>query len=71
MFLPKPQVLLPPCPARGYVCDIGKVHSEEKETRNDLENSGVDESITTRGTVFITLRNIVPYTHHTLLFNMV
>jgi len=36
--------------------------SEEKETRNDLEDSGVDESITTRGTVLITLRNVVPYT---------
>lgn len=28
----------------------------------DLEDPVVDESITTRGTVLITLRNVVPYT---------
>ena len=38
---------------------------EEKEIATggtDLEDSIVDESITTRGTVLITLRNVVPYT---------
>ena len=38
---------------------------EEKEIATggtDLEDSVVDESITTRGTVLITLRNVVPYT---------
>ena len=38
---------------------------EGKETATgstDLEDSVVDESITTRGTVLITLRNVVPYT---------
>lgn len=38
---------------------------EEKEVATsgtDLEDSVVDESITTRGTVLITLRNVVPYT---------
>ena len=38
---------------------------EEKEIATgdtDLEDSVVEESIITRGTVLITLRNVVPYT---------
>lgn len=38
---------------------------EEKDIATgctDLEDSVVDESITSRGTVLITLRNVVPYT---------
>ena len=38
---------------------------EEKEISTggtDLEDSVVEESIITRGTVLITLRNVVPYT---------
>lgn len=38
---------------------------DEKEIsidRTDFEGSTVDESIATRGTVLITLRNVAPYT---------
>lgn len=44
--------------------DDNSEDDEEKiaTSSTDLENSLADESITTRGTVLITLRNVVPYT---------
>jgi 25S rRNA (uracil2634-N3)-methyltransferase len=35
---------------------------DEKEIATDFEDSVVEESIITRGTVLITLRNVAPYT---------
>ena len=45
--------------------DIDDDSEDEKDIATgdtDLEDPVVDESITTRGTVLITLRNVVPYT---------
>ena len=60
---------------RGHIPSISTLRKKKKldddddddgkgigTTSTDLEDSLADESITTRGTVLITLRNVVPYT---------